>query len=586
MMKMFILTIAFCFLYAHAGVKPHCSLVAKKCLSKAEISGQTFVFPESVTEINNQGVSFCVDSKSTTLESRPAILYIMDQSSSMRNDGDPHGVRGESEREAIKRQKELYPGTAVGHIDFSREASGWDNTANKNYYSKEIRPLSDEKHFDNLMSNIKNVNSSGTNYVAALTKARELLKDFDDDTYTPYVIFITDGLPSNMRSEIFALLNDFPQMHTFFLGDDLNAGNGYAESDVKDAEEMLISMAQKTGGAFHHIKTSNAQALGDTLEVVIDYIFENITIPIKSVALELENSEETIEATTTAIFKSENDLWTAHFNKALTLEPGDNDVEFQVEFANESPEKFSFSIEIEEDNFDARIDSDLWELDCGEGSANGPAIDITIINPIVDYSDDKIKDKLDRYASDSDRKRDTDSAPLNVYHLGEDYTIKELTQTSDDTYDVPNGYTLDDTTDIIGPGFYIDLSLPELQVIQTEDVGDPEWDVSLTLAVRYYDTHGQFIKALNRTVTPDLDLFQNNTIEERFYFEWAPDIVDDQALLMSESGRVLPTGVIIAVVHYSAQFSLKDDYNGFKEGFSSVQEDDRLYKFGFIRPKK
>ncbi len=585
-MKIYLLAITFGFLYATAGVKPRCSLVAKKCLSQAEVSGETFVFPESITEINNTGVGFCVDSKSATLESRPAILYIMDQSSSMGNDGDPHGVRGESEREAIKRQKELYPETAVGHIDFSREASGWDHTANKNYYSKKILPLSDKNHFNNLMKNVKNVNSSGTNYVAALTKAQELLKDVDDNTYTPYVIFITDGLPSNKRAEIFALLNDFPQMHTFFLGDDINAGEGYEESDVKDAEEMLISMAQKTGGAFHHIKTSNPQALSDTLEVVIDYIFENITIPIKSVALELENSEETIEVATTAIYKSENELWTAHFNKALTLEPGDNDVEFQVEFTNESPEKFSFSIEIEEDNFDARIDSDIWELDCGEGSANGPAVDITIINPIVDYSDEKIKDKIDRYRMDSDTEKETDTTPLNVYHLGEDYSIKELTRASDDIYDVPNGYTLDDTTDIIGPGFYIDLSLPELQVVQTEDVGDPEWDVSLTIAVRYYDTHGQFIKALNRTVTPDIDLFQNNTEEERFYFEWAPDIIDTQALLMSESGRVLPTGVIIAVVHYSAQFSLKDNYNGFKEGFSSVQKDDSLYKFGFIRPTK
>ncbi len=361
-----------------AQADKRCSLVSKKCIDPEKFNGKTFSFPENVTRFNKEGLTFCAQTQEVVIQKPPAILYIMDQSSSMRNSGgDPHTIRGTSIVEAIKRQKELYPESAAGIIEFSGSLTV------DGLYQKEILALSDNDHFQDLINNVSAKVSSGTNYIDALKKADDFMGQVTDD-YNPYVIFITDGQPmgSNDRNEILTLSNSFDQHHTFFLGVDDAAGR-----------QLLKDMSEPTGGAYHHINSTNPSEFGDTLETVVDYLASQGEERIIQVEMSkyAGSSKEYTNSTSNFLKDGEEGdqtSWEARFPAEFALAIDENDIEVNVDYQIEESREFSFTIIIEEGVYDTEIDDTQWELACYDWSS-------------VDFVD-KDDESVGFYVGDSD----------------------------------------------------------------------------------------------------------------------------------------------------------------------------------------
>ncbi len=358
-MKYLIIILCFAMSLGFARTNKTCRVTSKQCIDKSTFADKHFVLPEAVVDFDKEGLSFCI--KDVAEHKAPAILYIMDQSGSMQWKGDPNSIRGKSVVEAVKNQKEVFPGSAVGYIDFSGKRT--------THFETPIKSLDNNFHYNNLINNIRAVNGSGTHYLTALEKAKNYLDMLDNDKYVPYIFFITDGEPDDPIPKILSALKGLPQIHTIFLGEQVSddiivsGDSGNTNPDNVTLRQMLNKMAFQTNGTFHHIKTKNTNALADTLESLVDYAIKNTQEKVTAVDIETKNSSISFAIETDLMVKEDEQHW-AFFERPIPLGLSENRVDLSLVYKNQSTEEFSFILDVTEGISEENFESDYWDLYC------------------------------------------------------------------------------------------------------------------------------------------------------------------------------------------------------------------------------
>ncbi len=267
----------------------------KSCLDIASLSDDRIVLPANTTRLSQDGLSLCpISSEHSKI---PAILFIMDQSASMDSAfggvpaGDPEHWRGNLVRNAIRYLAERSAHTGwFSYLEFAGDTAmdlqpphndcieGVNDGADR-FISQGFLALSDsivDVWGNEVASPVRNRCNTGTNYFAALDRAKRILASFapGDVAADPAVIFVSDGRPNKQTSNTFAPLSatyevpgSFPPVHGIFLG-----GTGTTDGDD------LSEISTRTGGTYNLISPHDTVAMGNVMNGIIDLV-SKISLP-------------------------------------------------------------------------------------------------------------------------------------------------------------------------------------------------------------------------------------------------------------------------------------------------------------------
>ncbi|MGL1936049.1 MAG: VWA domain-containing protein, partial [Fibrobacterales bacterium] len=340
-----------------------CTVISKKCIDQEFYEGETFVFPEYVTSFNSAELRFCASHETVVKSKIPAVIFVMDQSGSMKWTNDIDGLRAPSVKQSLERMRNNYPEIAAGFVEFGAYVD----------WSKGVDDLHKESHYNSLISGIVNKEITGTNYYDALKKSKEYMDDLDSSVYAPYVVFITDGRPSRGGTndagnygEVRDLLNEYPKVYPFFLGDAFDDEKNVPVGDgsYMSTKEITADMAKRTGGDYYHISKENTYAMADTLDKIIEFIVEDVKQGISNIKVDAKGPESQFSVFSSEITADSDSTWKGAFDFAIPLGVGDNSIDLDISYFKTDSKLFSFTVEREEGLDDEEYESDQWDLEC------------------------------------------------------------------------------------------------------------------------------------------------------------------------------------------------------------------------------
>jgi len=264
------------------------------CLNISNLSGDTIVMPSNVTRINQNGLSLCP--LQTSSSKIPAVIFVVDQSASMDSAlggyaaGDPLHWRAQLVRNAIN-----YLYTATGgngwfsYVEFANGVGdtakiipesadcidGWNGT-DSSLNSQDFTPLSltNVTTWTSATGPIQPRCQSGTNYLAALTRAKEYAMNFDpgDVSAEVSVIYISDGYPNHPDAKATtamapldvnyaAVPGVFPPVYGIFLG-----------ADASSDGDILAKISDSTGGNYNIVTPGDTAQMNTVMSSIIDLV--------------------------------------------------------------------------------------------------------------------------------------------------------------------------------------------------------------------------------------------------------------------------------------------------------------------------
>lgn len=261
------------------------------CLNINELNGDTIVLPSNVTRLGGDGLKLCPMASSNA--EMPAVLFVLDQSSSMnvaQNGtpvGDPHNFRATAIHNSMEYLYNVSPSSWFGFVEFAGIVDGplyeqyveqckdfeWLNSGVTDLISQEFLPLNAQNvalWADSLQSPIQNRCRSGTNYYAALTRAKEIANNFDpgDVPAEVSIIMISDGRASVQTDSTwepletdFRVPGEFPPVYGIFLGAELSGGG-----------TDLASLSSRTGGKYYEVDPSDTAGMSNVMNSIIQLI--------------------------------------------------------------------------------------------------------------------------------------------------------------------------------------------------------------------------------------------------------------------------------------------------------------------------
>lgn len=267
----------------------------QNCLDLNGLSGDRIVLPSNVTRLGQDGLTLCpIASEHSQI---PAVVFIMDQSASMDSSfsglpaGDPEHWRGDLVRNAIRYLGEIsqYSGW-FSYIEFAgdtvqdlqpphADCIAHVNDGAETLIAQDFLALSNTNvalWSDRENSPAQNRCNTGTNYFAALDKAKRYISTFDpgDVNAEPSVIFVSDGRPNKSTNSTFLPLADdyvvpgeFPPVHGIFLG-----GSGSTDGEV------LAEISTRTSGTYNMIDPNDTAAMNSVMNNIIDLV-SRVSLP-------------------------------------------------------------------------------------------------------------------------------------------------------------------------------------------------------------------------------------------------------------------------------------------------------------------
>ncbi|MGL1900768.1 MAG: hypothetical protein OCC49_01440 [Fibrobacterales bacterium] len=361
-----------------------CELEVSKsveCIAPSDLRGDTLTFKNALTRVSQSGVVFCAAKESIAL-SQTAVLYMIDRSSA-NNNTDKNNSRIKDIIASIEYQRNQYPSSYVGFMDFAGSIGDVFN----------FTPVED---FDESGIKVSKKMNGRASY-NSLERAGELVTDFKDENPDMNVViyYITDKESSENLNRITRGLSG---------GDafTIDPENGF------DTFYMINSVA--TNGA-----TSMLVVSGDTQTASIvndgnngndNNIFNRISIPefnllevlksnlevsmnhSKPTHVKMINRDTKQSVTTQSIVKNGEGNWGIELSSVLPLQEGYNTLEFEVSYNNWTTVTKTVTIDVLPKGRvgDAQTDLDVFDLECHQRSAlsfvNSDEVVITSINKL------------------------------------------------------------------------------------------------------------------------------------------------------------------------------------------------------------
>jgi len=267
----------------------------QKCLDLTGLSGDRIVLPSNVTRLGQDGLTLCpIASEHSQI---PAVVFIMDQSASMDSSfsglpaGDPEHWRGDLVRNAIRYLGERSQHSGwFSYIEFAgdtvqdlqpphEDCIAHVNDGAEALIAQDFLALSNTNvalWSDSENSPAQNRCNTGTNYFAALDKAKRYISTFDpgDVNAELSVIFVSDGRPNKSTNSTFLPLDEdyivpgvFPPVHGIFLG-----GSGSTDGEV------LADISTRTSGTYNMIDPNDTAAMNSVMNNIIDLV-SRVSLP-------------------------------------------------------------------------------------------------------------------------------------------------------------------------------------------------------------------------------------------------------------------------------------------------------------------
>lgn len=343
---------------------------AVACLDLNAIDGKTIRVPENVTRIDARGLALCSAGTAQTISLPPAILFILDQSTSMENSGgDPNHQRAEVVRNAIQRFSETAPDGLFSFLEFASDIeipldhstnpnnvyflnTGADSliaidfmpltTANVDLWASDTSPIQRRAH-------------SGTNYVSPLRRAKEYINalraDPDRQIGAISIVFISDGQPyspdgGNIDTILSVLRNDYEipgemvPIHGIFMGQ-----NGTALQTISDS----------SGGTYRSVDPTDPNALGDIMDSLVTEL--SLSGVPSSVVMNVDGTDYTSRAMT----EDTSGGFQVRLNRSVPLDSGMNVVEMDVDYLLENGDRVTQTISFRINVTDTPSDSDYFD---------------------------------------------------------------------------------------------------------------------------------------------------------------------------------------------------------------------------------
>lgn len=310
------------------------------CLDLSSLNGDRIVLPSNVTRLGQSGLALCpLQSEQSKI---PAVIFIMDQSASMDSSfhgvpaGDPQHWRGDLVRNAIRYLNEQSNGSGwFAYVEFAGDTSEalqpphedciqGVNEGAESLLTQNFLPLSDsvvQIWSKRATSPVQNRCNTGTNYFAALDKAKRYAASFDPgDVPTELsVIFVSDGRPNKMENETYDPLQvnyevpgAFPPVHGIFLGE---AGT--------DTGDDLAEVADRTGGSYTLVDPNDTDGMTSVMNQIIDRI-SKASLP-DSVILTVNGLNYVSSRVQNA-----SGSFDVSFPQDIPLEPGNNTIDMTI----------------------------------------------------------------------------------------------------------------------------------------------------------------------------------------------------------------------------------------------------------------
>lgn len=343
---------------------------AVACLDLSEIDGKTIRVPENVTKIDAKGLALCSTGTAQTVSLPPAIVFILDQSTSMENNGgDPNHQRAEVVRNAIQRFRETSPNGYFSYIEFAEDIeipldhspnvnnvyylnTGADSlisvdfmrltAANVNLWASDSSPIQRRAH-------------SGTNYVSPLRRAKEYINALRADTNIQIggisVVFLSDGQPYSPNNgdldTILSVLDsnyevpgEYVPIHGIFMGQ-----NGTA----------LQSISQATGGTYSAVDPTDPDALGALMDSLVT------ELALSGTPSSMVMSVDGIDYVSRAMTEDTTGGFQVRLNRSVPLDSGMNTISMDVEFILENGETVTQAVTFRIDVTDTPSDSNYFD---------------------------------------------------------------------------------------------------------------------------------------------------------------------------------------------------------------------------------
>lgn len=316
----------------------------QSCLDISQLNGERVVLPSNVTRLGHNGLALCaLESESSQI---PAVLFIMDQSASMDSTfagipaGDPLHWRGDLVRNAISYLNEKSNGSGwFAYVEFAgdttedlqpphKDCIADVNDGAEYLLTQDFLPLSDsvvDVWSQKATSPVQNRCNTGTNYFAALDKAKRYAAGFNpgDIHAEVSVIFVSDGRPNRRTGDTYAPLDSdyevpgvFPPVHGIFLG-----GEGTGDGDD------LAEVADRTDGSYTLVDPKDKDGMTSVMNRIIDQI-SRVSLP-DSVVLRVNGV-----AYPSSRVQGITGAYQVAFPQDIPLSPGENEVEMTVEYTD------------------------------------------------------------------------------------------------------------------------------------------------------------------------------------------------------------------------------------------------------------
>ncbi|MGL1936707.1 MAG: hypothetical protein OCD01_16885 [Fibrobacterales bacterium] len=144
-------------------------------------------------------------------------------------------------------------------------------------------------------------------------------------------------------------------------------------------------------------------------------------------------------------------------------------------------------------------------------------------------------------------------------------------------------------SEFIGPTINLELEVPKISGdlegtdFDFDDLGKPAWNATVILEVFYYNTQGEYIRAVSQEITLGKEYLESGTA--KVYQEWIPEHMDDYAILTAHNNRHIQSGVILAAIKSTIVYSLAENYADIDNGYTATVTKSALHSFGYIRHK-
>lgn len=342
------------------------------CFSLSDLDGRTIQVPGNTTRLDKNLIALCMEDFPNVSSARPAILFVVDQSTSMSSQNsitgappqDPNSIRDDAVEAAMSYLADNNSGSYGAYVEFGSQAMDMSD----HYFP--FVPLNSYT-LPWLFSAVIAKNLGWTSYTAALNTGYPLFNSIPADAGITQkaIIFLSDGDPyvSETQMESIQIMKTVMDQHDpsqeipiygVFLTDNPQTN-------------VLSQMVDYTNGSYYTISGSEP----DSIIALLRNIVDEISVQGTPDQVRLTNQQNSAQAIGGEFTVTGTNTWETSTNKSIPLESGSNNILLEAIYQGSNGEPVqsaaTFTVEVvpgTNQSEDSEIWNGLMTADCGPGT--------------------------------------------------------------------------------------------------------------------------------------------------------------------------------------------------------------------------